>query len=435
MTVLPASQGEKHSRRNARRTLPLYVQVLAGVAAGVVFGLVFGTRPFLFGFSNQDLHDLGMLVIRLLKTMAIPLVFFAIVDSLLQIRITAKDGARLIGICLINVSVAFAIGVTILNVFKPGNLWRGRLQEITGISRQTAASSQSKATLNPIRVVEDNIPRSLVEPFLENKVIQVVLVALFLGAALRQLRQQAAASGGNSGIENIARAINTFYRAFMIVLMWVVSAVPFAVFGVVAYVVGKAGLKELSLLRIFLGTILAGLAIHSLFYYPLIVWLAGKKSPRIFFGRGADAILTGLSTNSSLATVPVTLRCLTEGMGVSERSARLSACIGTNLNNDGITLYDAMAALFLAQAVGFDLTVGQQAMVVLASLMAGIGIAGIPEAGLIVLPLVLAAAGLPEEAVMAMIPFILTVDWIIARCRSAVNVMGDMVVAILLDRK
>ena len=108
--------------------------------------------------------------------------------------------------------------------------------------------------------------------------------------------------------------------------------------------------------------------------------------------------------------------------------------MGTNLNNDGITLYEAMAALFLAQAYGFDLTLGQQAVVVLASLMAGIGVAGIPEAGLIVLPLVLAAAGLPEQLIVVAIPLILPVDWIIARVRSGVNVMSDMLVAILLDR-
>jgi Na+/H+-dicarboxylate symporter len=121
-------------------------------------------------------------------------------------------------------------------------------------------------------------------------------------------------------------------------------------------------------------------------------------------------------------------------MGVSDRSARLSACVGTNLNNDGITLYEAMAALFLAQAAGYSLSLPQQGVVVMASVLAGAGIAGIPEAGLIVLPLVLGAVGLPDAMIAAVIPLILPVDWIIARCRSAVNVMSDMLVAILLDR-
>jgi Na+/H+-dicarboxylate symporter len=144
-------------------------------------------------------------------------------------------------------------------------------------------------------------------------------------------------------------------------------------------------------------------------------------------------VITGLSTNSSLATVPVTLRCL-EKMGVSQASSRLSACIGTNFNNDGITLYEAMAALFLAQALGYDLSLQSQITIVVASLVAGMGVAGIPEAGYVVLPLVLAAAGMSTEVVTAVLPLVFAVDWILARLRTAVNVLSDMVVAILLDR-
>jgi DAACS family dicarboxylate/amino acid:cation (Na+ or H+) symporter len=139
-----------------------------------------------------------------------------------------------------------------------------------------------------------------------------------------------------------------------------------------------------------------------------------------------------MSTNSSLATVPITLQCL-KRMGVGDNSAKLAVCAGTNLNNDGVTLYEAMTALFLAQAIGLDLDAGQQIVIVFAALMAGIGIAGVPEAGLIVLPLVLGAAGLPETVVAAAIPLIAPVDWILARLRSAVNVLSDMLVALLLD--
>ena len=171
---------------------------------------------------------------------------------------------------------------------------------------------------------------------------------------------------------------------------------------------------------------------HAFVYYPLVAWLAGKKPLRVYIGLGVDAIMTAISCNSSLATVPVTLRCL-ERMDVSPQSARLAACVGTNLNNDGVTLYEAMAALFLAQALGYDLSVGHQLMIVMASIMAGIGVAGIPEAGLIVLPLVLSAAGLPNAVIAAAIPLIMSVDWILARVRSGVNVMSDMLVAILLD--
>jgi Na+/H+-dicarboxylate symporter len=188
------------------------------------------------------------------------------------------------------------------------------------------------------------------------------------------------------------------------------------------------------LLGIFLVTMLAGLLIHALIYYPRMARWLGKMPIKNYFGQGMDAILMGFSTNSSLATVPVTLRCLTEKMGISERSARLSALIGTNLNNDGIILYEAMTAIFLAQAIGFSLDIPQQLLIVAASVMVGVGVSGIPEAGLIALPLVLSTIGLSEQLIVMIIPLIATVDWIIARCRSVVNVMSDMLVAILLDR-
>jgi Na+/H+-dicarboxylate symporter len=200
----------------------------------------------------------------------------------------------------------------------------------------------------------------------------------------------------------------------------------------VAQVVGKAGLGVFKVLWVFLATMLLGLGLHALGYYPLVAWLVGRKSPRRYLGQGADAIVTGLSCNSSLATVPVTLSCL-DRMGVSKTSARMAACVGTNLNNDGITLYEAMAAIFVAQAVGAELGLSKQIVIVLQSVVAGAGVAGIPEAGLIVLPLVLGSAGLPEPVIVAALPLIMTVDWIIARVRSGVNVMSDMVVAILLD--
>jgi Na+/H+-dicarboxylate symporter len=230
----------------------------------------------------------------------------------------------------------------------------------------------------------------------------------------------------------LVRTIERVYGWLVQMLGWIILAVPLAVFGVVAQVVGRAGIGVFSVLWIFLAAMLLGLAIHALVYYPLVAWLVGKKSPKIYLGQGADAIMTAMSCNSSLATVPVTLRCL-ERMQVSPQSSRLAACVGTNLNNDGVTLYEAMAALFLAQALGFELPMTSQVLIVVASIIAGAGVAGIPEAGLIVLPLVLSAAGLPDHVIVAAIPLIMTVDWIIARARSGVNVMSDMLVAILLD--
>ena len=416
--------------------LPLYQQVLIGVMCGAVLGAVFGQEPYLGGLRNEHLGLVGMFVVTLLKTLAIPLIFFAILDAFMRTSLPLHQGTKLLVICLINASVAMTIGLVIMNSWKPGLTWYGHVDELLNLvpgSQQAPpdllAPSQT-GTLSPLEYLTSYIPRSAMEPFSKNNVMGVVLLALVMGATLHRVGAHADANGGV--VHALARAIEGVYRLLVRMLGWIILAVPFAVFGVVAQVVGRAGVGVFSVLWIFLAAMLVGLAVHALIYYPVVAWLVGKKSPKIFVGQGADAIMTAVSCNSSLATVPVTLRCL-ERMHVSPESARLAACVGTNLNNDGITLYEAMAAIFLAQALGFDLPLANQLLIVVASIIAGAGVAGIPEAGLIVLPLVLSTAGLPDQVIVAAIPLIMTVDWIIARARSGVNVMSDMLVAILLD--
>ena len=416
--------------------LPLYTQVLIAVVCGTAFGAAFGQDPYLGGLRNEHLGQLGMFVIMLLKMLAIPLIFFAILEAFLRTSLPLRQGTKLILICLINVSVAMTIGLMIMNTWQPGLAWYGRVDELLDIvpssnpgpGDPTAVSETSASS--PLEYLASYIPRTMLQPFSSNNVIGVVLVALVMGAVLRRLHTRAA--GNRGAVETLVQIVERIYRILVQMLGWIIHAVPFAVFGVLAYVVGRAGIGVFSVLWIFLAAIMLGLTLHAFVYYPVVAWLIGKRSPKEYVGQGADAIMTAVSCNSSLATVPVTLRCL-ERMKVSPESARLAACVGTNLNNDGITLYEAMAALFLAQALGFDLPMVNQLLIVIASIMAGVGVAGIPEAGLVVLPLVLSAAGLPNHIIASAIPVIITVDWILARARSGVNVMSDMLVAILLD--
>ncbi|HRI37313.1 MAG TPA: dicarboxylate/amino acid:cation symporter [Nitrospira sp.] len=415
--------------------IPLYLQVLIAVISGTTLGVLFGQESYLNGLRNEQLGQLGLWVVWALKTLAIPLIFFAILDALLRTSIPLSQGTKLLVICLVNVSVAMVIGLAIMNLWQPGLAWLGHVDELLHLVPGTTLSSSALANVqagsqSPIEYLASYIPRTLTNPFSSNNIIGVVLLALLLGSTLRYLYGKSDQTSGL--VVMVARGIERVYGWLVLILEWIILAVPLAVFGVVAQVVGKSGVGVFSVLWIFLVAMLAGLTVHSLLYYPLVAWLVGKKSPKTYVGQGADAIMTAVSCNSSLATVPVTLRCL-ERMRVSAQSARLAACVGTNLNNDGITLYEAMAALFLAQALGYDLPLAKQVLIVFASIIAGAGVAGIPEAGLIVLPLVLAAAGLPDHVILAAIPLIMTVDWIIARARSGVNVMSDMLVAILLD--
>ncbi|MDH4097639.1 MAG: dicarboxylate/amino acid:cation symporter [Nitrospira sp.] len=424
------SNEELANNRTGRIVLPLYQQVLIAVAGGAFLGVLFGQEAYLGGLRNEQLGKLGLFVVSILKTLAIPLIFFAIIDALIRTTIPLRQGGKLLAICLVNVTVAMTLGLGIMNSWQPGLQWYGKVDDLLHIVPGTKTAATFTPSDHPLQDLAAYIPRTIAEPFSSHNIIGVVLLALVIGAIVRTMHNRSAPAG--RVIDRVVWAIQRMYEWLVKILGWIILIVPVAVFGVVAQVVGKSGLGVFSVLWIFLVAMLLGLAIHSLIYYPLIAWFIGKKSPKVYVGQGADAIMTALSCNSSLATVPVTLRCL-ERMNVSAQSSRLAACVGTNLNNDGITLYEAMAALFLAQALGFDLTVGTQLVIVAASIIAGAGVAGIPEAGMIIMPLVLTAAGLPDEVILASIPLIMTVDWIIARARSGVNVMSDMLVAILLD--
>jgi DAACS family dicarboxylate/amino acid:cation (Na+ or H+) symporter len=205
--------------------------------------------------------------------------------------------------------------------------------------------------------------------------------------------------------------------------------IPLAVFGVVARTIGRDGFAPLLGLGAYVGVALLGLAIQVLVVYQGWVVLVSRMPLRRFWSGARDAVVYALGASSSLATLPVTLRCLKD-MGVRPQSARLAACVGTNLNNDGILLYEAMAVLFVAQVYGIHLPIGQQLLAAASCALAGIGIAAVPDAGLISLALVLATVNLPLE----ILPLLLTVDWLLSRCRAMTNVTSDILVAVLLDR-
>ena len=172
-TVSPISEPKKKRRWQA----PLYLRVLIGALLGALFGILFGSEKIVFSLTNNDLGQLGLLVIRLLKALAVPLILFAILDALLRTRISGRQGGKLVAICLVNVSVAFVIGLTLMNSLRPGEQWRGKLEQITGsiqheiggpASKPPAPSTPAAATLNPLKNFAGYIPESLVEPFLKN---------------------------------------------------------------------------------------------------------------------------------------------------------------------------------------------------------------------------------------------------------------------------
>lgn len=419
---------------------PFIVRVAAGVAIGAVLGLSFGTGEIVAGLTTATLGTLAGLYIQFLTAMATPLIFFAIVDAFVQTQIAGRDGLKMFAICAANVAVAFVIGLTLLNVWQPGLTWKSARPEIPAVVAADAAPVGKPAavpmpapevSLSPLAILKGYVPKSLVQPFSENLVLSVAVLAILFGAAMRTVKQRAEAPL-LAAIATLEQLVTAVYQIVLTILSWLIEVAPYMICLAVAGVVGSTGAAVFAMAGVFFVLVVSALALHALLYYPLSAWLIGGKSPREFFGKGGDAILTGFSINSSLATAPLTLAALGR-MRVSESSARLSACVGTNFNNDGITLYEAITALFIAQAAGMDMSIETQVTVLLAALTGSMGIAGIPNSGLIILALVLKAAQLPDDVVQWALPIVYSVDFINARLRSAVNVMGDMQVAILLD--
>ncbi|HYJ07871.1 MAG TPA: dicarboxylate/amino acid:cation symporter, partial [Polyangiaceae bacterium] len=220
------------------------------------------------------------------------------------------------------------------------------------------------------------------------------------------------------------------FSCIITVLGWVIALVPLAVFGKVASVVGTSGFQPFLALGMFVLAVLVALFIQAS-YYLLRIRFGSWVRPAELLRSTRDALVMAFSTASSTITMPVTYERLLSRVGLRERSASLGALVGSNFNNDGTALYEAMAALFIAQMLGLELSLADQVLVVLTSVVASVGAAGIPEAGLVTMTLVFTAVKLPTEY----IALLLSVDWFLDRCRTTINVLGDMNVACLLDGK
>lgn len=416
-------------RSRGRFRFPMVARIMVGIALGVVVGEILGPRA-------QPLNQIGTVILDMIKGLAGPLLLFAVLDAFLKTRVESRAAWVMVGISLTNAAIAIAIGLTLSNKIQPG-----RWFDLAGSTASSVAKAEfGKMTkqVDPGRSIDfvkdlvSFLPTSLFKPLVDNAIITIVILAVLGGAALRRVKDEQVALG-QSGYRAIEDSISAIYRAIEVVLGWAVGLVPLAVFGVVARTVGLYGFRSFQGVLVYVAVGVFGLAIQVLVVYQAWLVLVARMPLARFWSGAREAIATAIGTGSSLATLPVTLRSL-ETMGVSARSARLAACVGTNLNNDGILLYEAMAVLFVAQVIGVDLGFGEQVLVAASCVIAGIGISGVPDAGLISLLIVLKTVKLPEESVNAVVPFLLSVDWVLGRCRSSTNVASDMLVAVLLDR-
>jgi len=392
--------------------IPLYVKLIAALILGALVGH-FGGRYALL------LKPIGAVVLQVLRLLATPLIFVAVVRSLVKSTVSGKSGLKLFSILITNTLVAVVIGLLVVNVIRPGHF----------VHLSAPNAPISSQPFDFFGVLIGKIPANLVDPFQQNDIISVIIVAVAAGLSLRvvRLKQKEEEVDDYRVIDSL---IDSAFQGVLVILHWIFELVPLAVFAVVAGVIRTSGVAPLLSLGAFTLAVILAMLLQVGFYLTRLR-LGSWVTPARFFTGGRSALTMAFSTASSAATLPVTYAAVRDRIGVREESASLGVMVGGTFNHDGAALYEAMAALFVSQAIGIHFTFAQQTLVVFMAILASLGAAGIPGAGLVTLFAVFSAVHLPTEYVALLLPL----DWFLDRCRTTLNVMGDMVVTCLLDGK
>jgi len=385
--------------------------IIIALIAGAVLGLSFPAAALTF-------TPITKFVLQLIKAAATPLVLFAVMEAILRYRVAGSDFFKLLVVTLINATMAISIGLLVANVFKPGQYLQFLASDVTAASQQ----------VDFFDMLAKQLPVSVVQPLADNSIMPLVLMALAFGFAWRQVRLKQTAD--TLALMDKGEMWVTIAREICeTLLIWIVKLIPFAVFAASAKVTAEHGLHPFKGLGQYVALCLLGMAVHVLFTYSAWLVLFVRIGLRNFWRHAMEPVFYAFSVNSSLVALPLTLRAL-DKLGVSRRASTLAACVGTNLNNDGIILYEGFTLLALAQAGGIEMSLAAQIFAALYCVLAAMGVAGVPEAGIVALTLVLGGLGLPTEA----LALLLSVDWIIARVRSFLNTSSDMVGSLILHR-
>ena len=385
------------------KKLALHWQILIGLVLGVIFGLFLSEQVGYIAW-------LGDLFLRLLKMIVIPLVITSIVSGMTNIQSGSglgRLGLKTIGYYVMTSLFAITVGLTLVNIVKPGE--GANLTMTQGLDKEiNVPTSLSELILNIV-------PSNIFEVMANGQMLPIIFFAILSGYFMTTLTIES-----KGFFKNL---FNSGYELMMKMTMFVIKFTPIGVFAIVAKVISE---QEdfgnlVKTLGIYMLVVLAGLFIHGVITLSLILRFIGKINPIEHFRAVTAPVITAFSTSSSSATLPLTITAVEKKAGVSNKIAGFTLPLGATVNMDGTALYEMVVAMFIAQAYGFDLTIGQQLTAVLTALLASIGAAGIPMAGLVMITIVLSTIGLPLEG----IGLILAVDRILDMFRTAINVWSD----------
>ncbi|MBK8969710.1 MAG: dicarboxylate/amino acid:cation symporter [Lewinellaceae bacterium] len=417
--------------------MPWYKQTHWQIILGLVAGLVYGIIAALNGwtaFTTDWITPFGVIFINLLKLIAVPLVLGSLITgvaSLADIRKLGRIGGKTLGVYIGTTALAIAIGLLLANLFQPGKAVPPEVRDGLMATYSENASARLEAAQNvsergPLQLLIDMVPDNIFNSASDNRnMLQIVFFAIFFGIGLLQVPEKRA-----KPILDFFHGINdvTIRLVDLIMLM-----APLGVFALIADTITKVSdgnlvklLDLLGALGVYCLTVVFGLALHTLGVYPLLLRFFSKMKVFKFFKGIGKAQLVAFSTSSSGATLPVTIECCEEKLGVSEEISAFVLPLGATINMDGTALYQGVATVFIAQAVGMDLSLADQLNVLLLAVMASIGTAAVPGAGVIMLIIILESVHVPSAG----IALILGVDRILDMLRTVTNVTGDCMVAV-----
>ena len=419
------------------KKMALHWKILIGMVLGILFGLL---MTFVSGgatFVLYWINPFGTIFVKLLKLIAVPLIIASLVKGISDLKDISKFkniGVRTIVIYVLTTVVAITIGLVLVNVVQPGE---GISDETINKLTQTYANSggvQSKIAeaskqlkSGPLQFMVDMVPDNAIKAMSENKsMLQVIFFTIFLGISMLLIG------------EKNAKPLKDFFDSLNEVVLKMVDLImlfaPYAVFALLANVVVSSNDPDLlvALLK-YAFTVVGGLLLMIVFYM-ILVSLITKKNPFWFLKNLSPAQLLAFSTSSSAATLPVTMERVEEHIGVDKEVSSFVLPVGATINMDGTSLYQAVAAVFIAQALSFDLSFSDQLMIILTALLASIGSAAVPGAGMVMLVIVLESIGFPAEKLAIGLALIFAVDRPLDMCRTIINVTGDATVASIVAK-
>ncbi|HZM70250.1 MAG TPA: dicarboxylate/amino acid:cation symporter [Candidatus Cryosericum sp.] len=417
-----------------RRRVPLHARILIGMLAGAAIGVAanqaFGDAPALQAFVANVTLPAGQLFLRLIFMVVIPLVVTALmlgVAELGDVRRLGRVGLKTIAFTLLLSSISVVIGVGLANLVRPGEGLspeaRASLLEVMGRTQSSLKPPPPQKT--GLQIVLDLVPQNPVEAMVrafDGEMIAVMVFALILGVALSLVEKKTA--------EPFVLWLQALFETVMKVIDFAMRLAPYGVACLLFTLTARFGLEVLSRLGLYIVTVIAGLLLHQFGTYPIVLRVFAKMSPRFFFSRMREVMLTAFSTSSSNATLPTTLRVAEKDLGIPRSIGNFVLTLGSTLNQNGTALYEGITVLFLAQFFGVDLSLRGQITVVLLSILSGIGTAGVPGGSLPLVTALLVTVGVPAEG----IGIIFGVDRLLDMCRTVLNVTGDVTAAACVAR-